>query len=163
MNTEITDAQGDMLYLKNFVVKPENFTIETVDMLMTFMKKSPSDRNLVLFHTGGGAIARVPRDATAFIHRDVGVVLQIKAIWHNKTEEEENIAWVDSVATAVAPNVSGAYVNYIDSRLENWQMAYYGDHYSRLLHTKNRVDPAHFFHFHQSIGAGELPDASTLV
>jgi hypothetical protein len=49
--------------------------------------------------------------------------------------------------------VSGqAYQNYIDAELTNWQHAYYASNYARLVATRQRVDPHHFFNFPQAIG-----------
>ena len=60
--------------------------------------------------------------------------------------------WVKSARSVVAPYLSGSYVNYIDSHLANWQHAFYGENYPRLLDIKRTVDPDNFFHFNQSVG-----------
>lgn len=35
--------------------------------------------------------------------------------------------------------------------LEDWQAAYYGDNFERLVQVKAAVDPEDYFHFAQSI------------
>ena len=105
-------------------------------------------------HVGGGAIADVATNATAFPHRGVVVVLQVKAIWNDAEDpevERANVAWVDGVASSIRNNVTGAYVNYIDGRLDDWPRAYYGDNLPRLSAVKRAVDPESFFKFKQSI------------
>ena len=148
-----TSDAGGALYVKSFFFSPENFTVETVDLLIASLAVSPSPHNLVLFHVGGGAVAEVPPNATAFPWRNCNLLMQIKAIWKRPQDASKNIAWADQIAAAVAHNVSGAYVNYIDASLSNWKQAYYGDNYAKLLEVKRRVDPSNLYHFNQSVGA----------
>jgi len=44
------------LYLNNGVLKAHKLTPKIISMLIEELKTAPSKRNLVLFHTGGGAI-----------------------------------------------------------------------------------------------------------
>ena len=41
----------------------------------------------------------------------------------------------------LAPVAQGAYQNYIDPELNDWQQAYYGDNLSRLMSVKGKYDP----------------------
>ena len=148
---KITAAQHGKLYLKSFTMEQGQLTLDTIGLLVKALKVAPSYRNLVLFHVGGGAIACVAGNHTAFPHRSAMVVLQVKAIWDNAEEEEMNVRWVDNIATMIQSNVSGAYVNYIDGRLKGWGEAYYGSNLPRLQAVKRRVDPTNFFVFNQSI------------
>lgn len=64
-----------------------------------------------------------------------------------------NIEWAQNLGAALAPYNIGAYVNYIDPWLGNWQEQYYGNNYPQLLNIKQKWDPNDFFSFNQSIGA----------
>jgi FAD/FMN-containing dehydrogenase len=152
-NVDVTDAQEGFLYLTSGILPPGALTTEVVSLLIAALKAAPSDRNLVLFHAGGGEIAAVSPTSTAFVHRDLELVIQIKGIWENSEDEEENIAWVKSTRAIVEPLLSGSYINYIDPLLEGWQEAYYGENYARLLDIKRTLDPHNFFRFNQSVGS----------
>ena len=62
-------------------------------------------------------------------------------------------SWLKSVFAAMRPHVTGgAYLNYTDPDLKDWQTAYYGANYRRLLEVRTAFDPHHFFNFPQAIG-----------
>jgi len=58
-HVNVTDAQSGLLYLKNVVLKAGKLTPDLISMLIKELKNSPSSRNIVVFHTGGGSIAQV--------------------------------------------------------------------------------------------------------
>jgi hypothetical protein len=102
----------------------------------------------------GGAINRVPADATAFVHRNALFSAQYYATWGatDPGTAAANRSWLTSTWQAVRPYASGAaYQNYIDSDLPDWQHAYYGTNLTRLQLIKSTYDPNNLFHFKQSI------------
>jgi FAD/FMN-containing dehydrogenase len=151
-NVNATEAQSGLLYLKSGVLAPGALTLAIVDDLMRALAAAPSNKSLVLFHVGGGAIAQIGASATAFPHRGAQLIVQVKSIWATPSEEAANVAWVrDVFRTVLAPALSGSYVNYIDKELDAWEAAYYGANYPRLQRVKQAVDPTNFFRFAQSI------------
>ena len=53
---------------------------------------------------------------------------------------------------AMRPHMSGgAYVNYCDVELANYQDAYWGSNLARLKQIKAAVDPDNVFHHPQSV------------
>jgi FAD/FMN-containing dehydrogenase len=51
----------------------------------------------------------------------------------------------------MAPYTTGAYVNYVDADLPDWESAYYGMNLPRLQRVKSDYDPDDVFNVAQSI------------
>jgi FAD/FMN-containing dehydrogenase len=107
--------------------------------------RQSTGRGAIFLDAYGGAINRVPKGATAFVHRDALFSIQY-------TAQNGGAAWLAQVYAQLRPYASGlAYQNYIDPQLASWQHAYYGANLARLRHIKRAVDPHGFFRFAQSI------------
>jgi FAD/FMN-containing dehydrogenase len=106
----------------------------------------------VIMDSYGGAIARVDRDATAFVHREPHHSMQYLAYWGGATHQRPSLTWLRAFHDSMHPYVTGgAYVNYADPDLQHWQRAYYGSNYPRLVQVKKRYDPDRLFRFPQAI------------
>jgi hypothetical protein len=109
-------------------------------------RQSLSGSGAILFDSYGGAINRVAPGATAFVHRNALFCIQYLTYGGGA-------GWLRDTYGRMRPYVSGmAYQNYIDADLRNWQQAYYGGNYRRLLAVRREVDPDHWFNFPQAIG-----------
>ncbi len=98
----------------------------------------------LLLDAYGGAINKVKADATAFVHRDELFCIQFYS-------GSSNADWLRSAQRALRPYTSGAYQNYIDPQLPNWEQAYYGANLARLREIKRAVDPDRVFRFRQAL------------
>lgn len=112
------------------------------------------DGCLVLFGYGG-VVNDVAPDATAYVHRSAGFMVEGNASWHPGDPPSvvaATRAWMQQLWQILAPDFDGsAYQNFIDPTLEDWQAAYYGDNFERLIDVKTAVDPDDYFHNAQSI------------
>ena len=53
----------------------------------------------------GGAMARVPADATAFAHRDRRIMAHVAALYMNPEDAPQQEAWADAFAAALRQTV----------------------------------------------------------
>jgi hypothetical protein len=74
---------------------------EAVDTLVAHATKPVSPFSQVLILAGGGAIARVPEDASAFGQRHAPFNTHFLFMWENPDDAETNIAYIRAIATAM--------------------------------------------------------------
>lgn len=108
-------------------------------------------RGAIMFDAFGGAIGRIDPDATAFVHR--APLFHAQYLGHQTAATASaNRAWLNGFWNDMRPYVSGSsYQNYIDPDLADWETAYYGANYARLVRVKAKYDPDNVFRSAQSI------------
>jgi FAD/FMN-containing dehydrogenase len=100
----------------------------------------------------GGAMARVPAEATAFAHRASRLMVNLAAAYERPGEAEVHQAWVDRYAAALGDGDARAYVNFLgDEGQARIRQAYPGSTWKRLAAIKARYDPTNLFHRNQNI------------
>jgi FAD/FMN-containing dehydrogenase len=100
----------------------------------------------------GGAMDRVPADATAFAHRDRGILASLAAFYDGEDDRRRKQAWLDELIATVATDRSGAYSNFMHDEGEaRVREAYPGATWDRLAAVKARVDPTNLFHRSQNV------------
>ncbi|HEU0298259.1 MAG TPA: FAD-binding oxidoreductase [Longimicrobium sp.] len=134
------------------------FGPDAVERIMDALRAAPNASGLVQLDAYGGAVARVPPAATAFYHR-AGVQwnMQFQAYWTDPADQDANVAWVEAFRESLLPFTRGAYVNYIDRDVADWQEQYYGGNFARLTQVKAAWDPGNVFNYPQSIPVGPAP------
>ena len=99
----------------------------------------------------GGAIARVPADATAYAHRSAPLMANVAA-FVTADDRAERIAWVEQTLALLDQGVPGAYVNFLgDEGPERVRAAYPGPTWDRLRAVKADYDPDNVFARNQNI------------
>jgi hypothetical protein len=100
----------------------------------------------------GGAMARVPTDATAFAHRNSRIMVNVAAFYDGPDDRPAREAWVADLAAELDQGDRGAYVNFVgDEGVAGVRAAYPGGTWDRLAAVKRRYDPGNLFRLNQNI------------
>lgn len=133
-----------------FVYRP--LSKENINRLIDYIDNSPEGAicNIRLYSLGG-AVKKVPIDATAYFYRNSSYILGITAEWEKDIREGLYINWVNQVFNYVEPLTRGSYVNFPYSELKDYGYEYWGKNYCKLREVKSKYDPDNFFRYQQSI------------
>jgi FAD/FMN-containing dehydrogenase len=110
----------------------------------------------------GGAIARVPEDATAAGNRSAPYMAHPIACWATPEESEREMAWVQQFSSAVATATTGrTYLNFEPGTTTADVTSGYGQHkYDQLVQLKDAWDPTNLFRANHNIPpTGWMPPA----
>jgi len=123
-----------------------------IDTLIAQAWKLPDPHSEIAFAALGGAVARVPIDATAYTHREPTYSINVHGRWEDPAKDDECIAWARNTLKATEPFATGGvYVNFMtDEEGERVKLAY-GVNYDRLVGLKNKYDPTNLFRMNQNI------------
>jgi FAD/FMN-containing dehydrogenase len=129
---------------------------EVIDIVAEHAYRATSPRSYAAMFHVGGAVARAPRDATAYAGRDVDHNMSIDAVWlpeQDDTVRASETAWARAFLDALEPHRAGVYVNFLDSDDDTSRVreAYGDDTYWRLADMKAKYDPENVFHNNKNI------------
>ncbi|HXG40692.1 MAG TPA: FAD-binding oxidoreductase [Candidatus Limnocylindrales bacterium] len=100
----------------------------------------------------GGAVARVPADATAYAHRASRIIVNVAALYDDPAERDARRTRVEALAAAIRRDDPGAYVNFLaDEGPDRVRAAYPEPTWSRLAAIKARYDPTNLFRRNHNI------------
>ena len=86
---------------------------DTLEIVKRRSLERPSPRTLMVIRHLGGAMKRVPADATAFGARDAEWLVSIDSTWEDPAASEQNIAYTRSFYDELLPYSDGRqYVNF---------------------------------------------------
>src|SRR5262249_37530383 len=74
-----------------------------IDVLLNAAGRLPSPQCEIFIGHLGGAINRVPVDATAYPHRDVEFVMNVHTRWSNASEDGTCVRWARALHDDAAP------------------------------------------------------------
>jgi FAD/FMN-containing dehydrogenase len=126
--------------------------------ILSWTKRRPSPGDLVVLRQLGGALARVPPDATAFGNRRAPFNLSIDAMWDDPLAESvtsrAHIEWTRAFWKDMqAFSDGGVYLNFpgFGEEGEALTRAGLGDNFARLREVKATYDPTNLFRLNQNI------------
>ena len=126
---------------------------EAVDTLVDIATQPVSPMTQIILIPGGGAIARVDDDATAFGARDAKFNLHFLSMWPDPADTERNIDYTKRLAGALKPWSTGnVYLNFLgDEGLGRVEAGFGAEKFARLRQIKAKWDPDNLFHHNQNI------------
>jgi FAD/FMN-containing dehydrogenase len=116
------------------------------EVLQILAEVGASERSPVIaVRSVGGAVCRVPDDATAYAHRQAELMFVTLTAGPEPVIEAARPA-LDAIWERLAPHVNGAYANFLASATEEDVAAIYpNETYERLAAVKRQYDPANLF------------------
>jgi len=138
--------------LRNYV-RGEYLTALTAEAIETFLGFSTEGLHpltvLILFQHGG-AVSRVPDDATALGGREAAFMFHPICNWDDPADDDKHIAWSRGASAAMEPyKTGGVYLNFMTD--EAVRAGYSEEKYRRLVELKRKYDPDNVFRFNQNI------------
>jgi FAD/FMN-containing dehydrogenase len=153
----LADMLRPMRYPEPQLAAGRNFFADSLDAaaaagILEWLPKSTAPMRAVQIRVLGGAMTRTPSDATAFAHRDRGMLVNIAAMYMDPAETETHDGWVNGVADSLGKNGAGGYVGFMGEEDEGTlRAAYPGGNWERLRGLKRRYDPDNLFRLNHNI------------
>jgi FAD/FMN-containing dehydrogenase len=132
-----------------------------IETLIDFAGTIPDPQTEIALAQLGGAISRVPSDATPYPHRGAAFILNVHGRWSDPARDDGCIRWARALfGAAAAFATGGVYVNFLTQDEPDRIPAAYGANYARLVRLKNRYDPTNLFRLNQNIRPSPAPSAA---
>jgi hypothetical protein len=130
----------------------DNVDQGVAETVMKHLEASDASLRVAQLRVLGGAMGRVPADATAFAHRASKIMVNVAAFYEGPEDKVVRQSWVDDFAAALRQDDTGAYVNFlVDEGEARVRDAYPGPTWDRLAAIKARYDPTNLFRLNQNI------------
>jgi FAD/FMN-containing dehydrogenase len=143
-------AKGGRYYMRSGYLA--GLPAEAIAALVTSHASTPLPGCEFHIHDFGGAVARVPEDATAFGDRSAPYVLNIVGAWQDPADDEANLAWMRDIGARLDEFCTGSvYSNFMGAEGADRTKAAYGGKLPRLQALKREWDPDNVFHRNQNV------------
>jgi FAD/FMN-containing dehydrogenase len=130
----------------------DRFDPGLAEAIMDRLETSDATLRAAQLRVLGGAMARVPSDATAFAHRSRPIMANVAAFFEGPDDFAEREAWVLDLAATLRQGDAAGYVNFLaDEGPDAVRAAYPGATWDRLCELKARYDPTNLFSRNQNI------------
>jgi FAD/FMN-containing dehydrogenase len=132
-----------------------------IDAIVARGADRPTPNTAVIMRHLGGAIRRVPEDATAYGNRDAEYNLSIDGMWSDPADDARVIAWVRGAWDELRPHsTGGVYINFagLSEEGEAMSRAAAAGNFQRLMEVKRRYDPAGLFRLYPRGGGASAAE-----
>jgi FAD/FMN-containing dehydrogenase len=125
---------------------------DAIALLVEHANRMVSPLSAVVFEYYGGAAARVPKDATAYPHRDLPWDILFVAQWTEPSETQTHRDWARSGEELLRAFSGNAHLlSALDVESEEVIHTAFGSNLPRLAAIKRKYDPGNFFRVNQNI------------
>jgi FAD/FMN-containing dehydrogenase len=122
------------------------------ETIVNHLNASTAAMSVAQLRVLGGAMARVPADATAFAHRKSTIMVNVAALYEKPEDKAKYEAWASDFAAALQQSDKGLYVNFLTDEGEaRVRAAYPGSTWDRLASVKAQYDSDNLFRLNQNI------------
>lgn len=112
-----------------------------LDTILDYAKKLPNQHSEIFLAQMGGVTNQVPKNETAYPHRDVNFIMNVHTRWENASDDEKCITWARDFYQATRPYATGgAYVNFLSEGDDTLEGAF-AENIERLAKVKAKYDP----------------------
>jgi FAD/FMN-containing dehydrogenase len=124
----------------------------SAETMIDYLERSDASVRVAQLRVLGGAMARVPPDATAYAHRNSHIMVNVAAFYDGPADKSVREDWVTKFAAALDQGDRAAYVNFLaDEGESRVRAAYPGATWDRLATVKARYDPTNLFRLNQNV------------
>ncbi|MEZ4864343.1 MAG: FAD-binding oxidoreductase [Caldilineaceae bacterium] len=123
---------------------------DVLDAIIARAGEKPTAPSILVLWLYGGAMSRVPVNATAFRGRDVPMLYSVDLVWDDPADSEAYIGWARDYVKSLQPySAGGLYTNFASD--PEAAAAAFGANHQRLVAIKNKYDPHNLFRMNQNI------------
>lgn len=138
-------AVGHTMFLKKV-------DLAVADSIIDHLQASDASVRVAQLRVLGGAMARIPTEATAFAHRQAPIMANLAAFYDGPEDKAKRAAWIEDFAASLYQGYSGAYVNFLsDEGTSRVRDAYPGKTWERLAAIKRCYDPSNLFRLNYNV------------
>jgi FAD/FMN-containing dehydrogenase len=147
--TEEAARPGFPQYVRSLFAR--TLSDEVVQTIASEASQVISPQTMMQIRILGGAMSRIPANATAFAHRDKQALISVfDTEFH--LGSSEHLARAEQLWQALSPYTEGTYVNFLmEEGEQRVHQAYPSATYARLAELKRRYDPTNLFRLNQNI------------
>jgi FAD/FMN-containing dehydrogenase len=153
---------GGLYYWKSLYL--ENLSEEAIAAISAYASVRPSPESSVDIWALGGVLSRRGNNGGPLVSREEPFLLGIEANWHDRTDNQANIAWTREMHRDMQRFSRGAtYLNFPGFGEEGSEMLHraYGENYGRLQAVKAKYDPDNVFRGQLPIETAGTPGAGS--
>jgi len=130
----------------------DSVELPTAESILSWLERSTAPMAAAQLRVLGGAMARIPAEATAFAHRDRHILANVVAMYAQPEDRAEHEAWVTGLASELSQGDPAGYAGFLGDEGEaRVRAAYPGRTWERLAEVKVAYDPENLFRLNQNV------------